>query len=338
MAGDIADLRSDTLTRPTPAMRRAMAEAEVGDDAYGEDPTVKALEEAYAERVGKQAALFVPSGTMANQLALRVLASAGTTVIAGRGSHVAAFEAAAAGTNTPAQLFTIDDDTAGTVDPAEVAWLVEAAEHHWARPSLVCVENTHMLAGGAPWPLDRLRSLAAIGLPVHADGARLFNAVVATGTSASAYAEPCTTVWTALTKGLCAPIGSVLAGPADVIDEARTERQRMGGQLRQAGVLAAAGLVALDHMVDRLADDHARAAALAEAVAERWPDAGLDPATVRTNMVIFAHPEPGALIDHLAAHGVLAGTVAPRTMRLVTHHDIDDAHVERARRALASAP
>lgn len=337
MAGDIADLRSDTLTRPTPAMRRAMAEAEVGDDAYGEDPTVKGLEEAYAERVGKQAALFVPSGTMANQLALRVLASAGTTVIAGRGSHVAAFEAAAAGTNTAAQLFTIDD-TAGTVDPAEVAWLVEAAEHHWARPSLVCVENTHMLAGGAPWPLDRLRSLATIGLPVHADGARLFNAVVATGTSASAYAEPCTTVWTALTKGLCAPVGSVLAGPADVIDEARTERQRMGGQLRQAGVLAAAGLVALDHMVDRLADDHARAAVLAEAVAERWPDAGLDPATVRTNMVVFAHPEPGALIDHLAAHGVLAGTVAPRTMRLVTHHDVDDAHVERARRALASAP
>ncbi|MDP8988042.1 MAG: threonine aldolase family protein [Actinomycetota bacterium] len=337
MAGDVADLRSDTLTRPTPAMRRAMADAEVGDDAYGEDPTVNALEEAFAGRVGKEAALFVPSGTMANQLALRVLGPAGTIVIAGRTSHVAAFEAAAAGTNTPAQLFTVDD-AEGTVDPAEVAWLVEAAGHHWVRPSLVCVENTHMLAGGVPWALDRLRSLAATGLPVHADGARLFNAVVASGTSASAYAEPCTTVWTALTKGLCAPVGSVLAGPAGVVDQAREERQRMGGQLRQAGVLAAAGLVALDHMVDRLADDHARAAALAEAVAERWPDAGLDPSSVRTNIVIFGHPSPGPLIDHLAGQGVLAGTVAPRTMRLVTHHDVDDGHVERARRALASAP
>jgi threonine aldolase len=337
VAGDVADLRSDTLTRPTPAMRRAMAGADVGDDAYGEDPTVNALEEAYAQRVGKQAALFVPSGTMANQLAVRVLGPAGTTVVAGRTSHVAAFEAAAAGSNTPAQLFTVDDGR-GTVDAAEVAWLVEAAEHHWARPSLVCVENTHMLAGGVPWPLEALRSLAAVGLPVHADGARLFNAVVATGTSASAYAQPCTTVWSALTKGLCAPVGSVLAGPTAVIDEARAQRQRMGGQMRQAGVVAAAGLVALEHMVERLADDHHRARVLAEAVAERWPDAGLDPSSVRTNIVIFGHPSPEAVIDHLAAHGVLAGTVAPRTMRLVTHHDVDDGHVERARRALATAP
>jgi threonine aldolase len=337
VAGDVADLRSDTLTRPTPAMRRAMADADVGDDAYGEDPTVNALEEAYAQRVGKQAALFVPSGTMANQLAVRVLGPAGTTVVAGRTSHVAAFEAAAAGSNTPAQLFTVDDGR-GTVDADEVAWLVEAAQHHWARPSLVCVENTHMLAGGVPWPLEALRSLAAVGLPVHADGARLFNAVVATGTSASAYAQPCTTVWSALTKGLCAPVGSVLAGPTAVIDEARAQRQRMGGQMRQAGVVAAAGLVALEHMVERLADDHHRARVLAEAVAERWPDAGLDPSSVRTNIVIFRHPFPEAVIDHLAAHGVLAGTVAPRTMRLVTHHDVDDGHVERARRALATAP
>ena len=329
------DLRSDTVTRPTDAMRRAMAAAEVGDDAYREDPTVRALEERYAELVGKEAAVLVPSGTMANQLALRLLGRPGTTAVIGLTSHISGFEAAAAG-QAPVQLVTLDDRS-GRVPAHEVAWLVEAAEHHWARPSLVCIENTHMYAGGVPWDVADVAAVAAVGLPVHMDGARLLNAVVATGTSAAAYAAPCTTVWTALTKGLCAPVGSVLAGPDDVVAAARAERQRMGGQLRQSGVLAAAGLVALDEMVDRLADDHARARRLAEAAAERWPGS-VEPAGVRTNIVRIAHDEPAGVLDHLAACGVRAGTVAPRTLRLVTHHDVDDAGVDRAVAAIATSP
>lgn len=330
------DLRSDTVTRPSAAMRRAMAAAEVGDDAYREDPTVEALEEAYAALVGKDAGLFVPSGTMANQLALRVLARPGTTVLCGRSSHVASFEGAAAGMNAGAQLVTLEDAD-GCVSPTDVAWHAQAVADHWAEPSLVCVENTAMFAGGVPLDPARVAAVADHGLPVHMDGARLLNAVVATGTSAADYARPCVTVWTALTKGLGAPVGSVLAGPGEVVEEARVQRQRLGGQLRQAGVLAAAGLVALRENVERLADDHARARRLAEAVAERWP-AVIDPATVRTNIVRFPHDRPEELLLHLAERDVLAGTVGPGIVRLVTHLDVDDAGIDRACAALADAP
>lgn len=334
MTDGVVDLRSDTLTRPTDAMRRAMADADVGDDTYREDPTVRALEERYAGLVGKDAAILVPSGTMANQLALRVLGRPGSTAVVGLTSHISSFEGAASG-QAQVQLVTLDDRS-GRVPVAEVAWLLEAAEHHWVRPSLVCIENTHMYAGGLPWDVVDVAAIAALGLPVHMDGARLLNAVVATGTSAAAYAAPCTTVWTALTKGLCAPVGSLLAGSAEVIGAARAERQRMGGQLRQSGVLAAAGLVGLE-MVDRLADDHARAHRLAEAAADRW-EGSIDPATVRTNIVRVAHAEPQLVLEHLAARGVRAGTVAPRTLRLVTHHDVDDAGVDRACAAIATCP
>ena len=341
MDSGVVDLRSDTVTRPTPEMRRAMGEAEVGDDVYGEDPTVNALEEAFAARVGKPAALFVPSGTMGNQLALRLLAPAGSTVVAGRRQHVVVYENGAGGRNAGVQFSTVDDAD-GTIDPAEVAWAAAAADHHHVRPGLVCVENTHMPADGAPWPLARLDAVAAAadaaGLPVHLDGARLFNAEVATGTPAAAYADRATTVMCCLSKGLCAPVGSLLAGPADLVAEARGERQRLGGGMRQAGVIAAAGLVALRRMVERLADDHRRAHRLAEAVADRWPDAGCDPVTIRTNVVTWRHPDPAAVEGHLAAEGVLAGTIAPGVMRLVTHHDVDDAGVERAVLALATAP
>jgi len=336
MADRPVDLRSDTVTRPSPAMRRAMAEAEVGDDAYREDPTVAALEERYAELVGKDAGLFVPSGTMANQLALRVLGRPGTTVLCGRSSHLASFEGGAAGVNAVVQVVTLDDGD-GCVSAADVAWHVAAVEHHWAPPSLVCVENTAMYAGGVPLDPDRVTAIAASGLPVHMDGARLFNAVVATGIAADEHTRACVTVWSALTKGLGAPVGSVLAGPTDVIAEARQERQHLGGQLRQAGVIAAAGLVALRDNVDRLADDHARARRLAEAVAERWPGA-LAPGGVRTNIVRFAHADPAAVLAHLAAAGVLGGTVGPGLVRLVTHLDVDDAGIDRACRALAEAP
>lgn len=330
------DLRSDTVTRPSAAMRRAMAEAAVGDDAYGEDPTVRALEERYASMVGKEAGLFVPSGTMANQLALRVLARPGTTVLCGRSSHVASFEGGAAGVNAAAQLVTLDDPS-GAPALHDLRWHVEAAEHHWARPSLVCLENTAMFAGGVPLELGYVEAVAALGMAVHLDGARLFNAAAATGTPAAAYAAPCTTVWTALTKGLGAPVGSVLAGPAAVVADMRDMRHLLGGQLRQAGILAAAGLLALDTNLERLADDHARARRLAEAVAERWPGA-LDPASVRTNIVRFPHDDPAALLGHLASAGVLAGTVGPGLVRLVTHLDVDDEGIDRACAALAEAP
>jgi threonine aldolase len=234
-----------------------------------------------------------------------------------------------------AQLLTVDDDT-GCPDPAAVAEAVEGAAHHGIAVSVVCVEDTHMRTGGVPLDPEGLRALAATGVPVHVDGARLFNAEVATGVAAAERVRSATTVWTALSKGLGAPVGSVLAGPAPVVAEARAWRHRFGGQLRQAGVLAAAGLVGLEG-VDRLAEDHARATRLAGAVADRWPDA-LDPASVRTNMVAFEHPDPDAVLRHLAAAGVLAGTVAPRTLRLVTSLEVDDAGVHRACRALATAP
>jgi threonine aldolase len=333
----MVDLRSDTVTRPTPAMRRAMAEAEVGDDVYGEDPTVNALEEAFAERVGKAAALFVPSGTMGNQIALRLLAPAGSAVVAGARQHVVIYENGAGGRNAGVQFTTVDDAD-GTIAADDVRWAVEAADHHHVRPGLVCVENTHMPAQGAPWPLDSMEAVAAVGLPVHLDGARLFNAEVATGVSASAYAAPATTVMCCMSKGLCAPVGSLLAGPSDVIAAARGERQRLGGGMRQAGVIAAAALVALREMVERLAEDHRRARRLADVVAERWPEGGCDPSRVRTNVVTWRHPEPLKLVDWLAGEGVLAGTIAPGVMRVVTHHDVDDAGLELAVRALAGAP
>jgi threonine aldolase len=334
----LVDLRSDTVTGPTDEMRRAMAEAVVGDDGYGEDPTVNALEEAYAARVGKPAALYVPSGTMANQLALRVLAPPGTAVVAGRQSHIVAFEHGAAARTAGVQIHAVAD-AAGILDPDEVQWVIDAAHHHQPHPSLVCVENTHMASGGVPWEIDELRAVrvAAHSLSIHMDGARLFNAEVATGTLAIAFAAEATTVMTCLSKGLCAPVGSVLAGPGDVIDAARQERFRMGGGMRQAGVIAAAGLVALASMVERMADDHRRARRLTESIVERWPHAIAAPEALRTNIVIFTHPDPAGLLERLERHGILAGTVAPQRVRLVTHREVNDEGVDRAVAALAAA-
>jgi threonine aldolase len=336
---DVVDLRSDTVTRPTPAMRRAMAEADVGDDDYGEDPTVRALEEMFAERVGKPAAVFVPSGTMANQIAVRLLARAGTAVVAGDRHHVVAYEFGAAARNAGVQ-FHVLDDADGMLSPDAVTGARSLAAFHQPTVSLVCLENTHMAASGAPWSMERMQAVveAAGDLPVHLDGARLFNAEVATGIPAAQWAAQATTVMCCLSKGLGAPVGSVLAGSAEAMSQGRVERKRLGGGMRQAGVLAAPGLVALGQMVDRLADDHARAARLAEVVAAQWPECGLDPATVRTNIVTFTHPDPESLLAHLAALGVWAGTIAPGVVRLVTHYDVDEAGIDRAVAALASAP
>jgi threonine aldolase len=334
----VVDLRSDTVTTPTAAMRRAMAAAEVGDDDYGEDPTVRALEEAFAQRVGKEAALFVASGVMANQIALRVLTTPGTAVVAGRRQHVVAYEYGAAALNAGVQFITLDDAD-GMLRADEVRHARLAAEHHQPAVSLVSIENTHMAASGAPWSVARLRALveASGPVPVHMDGARLFNAEVATGVVAAEWAGPATTVMCCLSKGLCAPVGSLLAGDEDVMAEARLARKRLGGGMRQAGVLAAPGLIALRDMVDRLHEDHARAARLAAAVGARWPGC-VDPAMVQTNIVAFTHPEPDKVLAHLEAASVLAHAIGPETVRLVTHRDVNDAGISRVEAALADAP
>jgi threonine aldolase len=328
------DLRSDTITRPTDEMRRAMSEAVVGDDGYGEDPTVRELEDAYAEWVGKPAAIFVPSGVMANQIALRVLTAPGDVVVAGANQHIVGFELGAAASNSGVQ-FHVLDDTTGVLDPAGIALAIDAVRHHRPKVAAVVLENTHMASGGTP--LDAATTAAMVvatsGLPVHLDGARLFNAQVALGVPGAQLAAPATTVMSCLSKGLCAPVGSLLAGPTDVMAQGRDERKRLGGAMRQAGVLAAAGLVALRTMVDRLAEDHARAHRLAEAVASSVaPD--YDPAACRTNIVAFDHPDADGLVAALAEHGVLGATLSANRVRLVTHHDLDDAQLDAARRAL----
>jgi threonine aldolase len=329
------DLRSDTVTRPTPAMREAMAAAEVGDDGFGDDPTVARLEAAFAELVGKEQSLFVPSGTMANQIALRVLAPTGTVALCGRRQHLVVRELGAAGANGGAQLVTLDDAD-GTIDPAEVAAWAADARVGWSPPSAVFVEDTHGEAGGRVWPLERLEAVAAVGLPVHLDGARIWNAAVASGTTPAERAACATTVTACVSKGLGAPVGSLLAGSADVVARARLERKRLGGTMRQVGILAAAGLVALER-IGRLADDHARARRLADAAAARWPGS-VDPANVETNMVMVDVPDVGAVLQHLAAQGVLAVPSRATTVRFVTHADVDDGDVERAVAAIGSAP
>ena len=232
------------------------------------------------------------------------------------------------------------DDADGMLDAADVRAARQAAEHHQPEVSLVSIENTHMAASGAPWTTARLEALveAAGPVPIHMDGARLFNAVAATGVPAAEWAAPATTVMCCLSKGLCAPVGSLLAGGEDVIAEARLARKRLGGGMRQAGVLAAPGLIALRDMVGRLPEDHAWAARLADAVALRWPNSGLDPASVRTNVVTFTHAEPEKLLADLEGHGVLAHAIAPETVRFVTHHDVDDAGVTWAIAALEDVP
>jgi threonine aldolase len=330
---DLVDLRSDTVTSPSPAMRAAMAAATVGDDGFGEDPTVRELELEFAQSVGKEDAVFVPTGTMGNQIALRLFGTPGNRVVGGRSQHLVAYERGAAALNAPIQFELLDDST-GILDSATIA---AARDSGHVPVSAVFLENTHMEACGAPWDLDSLDTVVDLGLPVHMDGARLFNASVATGIAPATFAARATTVMSCLSKGLGAPVGSLLAADGPLIEQARLERKRLGGGMRQAGVLAAAGLVALRDHVERLAEDHARAGRLAEAVADRWPDR-LDPAIVRTNIVVFAHEEATKVCAHLEDQGVLAVTLGPGAVRLVTHLDVDDAGIDQACRAITSTP
>jgi threonine aldolase len=318
----LIDLRSDTVTTPTPEMRRAMADADVGDDVYGEDPTVNRLQSLAASLLGKEAALYVPSGTMANQLAMRVLAEAGTEVLCPDRAHVYRYEAAAAPGNSGVQMHPLWDL------PDGVQTAIDGTEHHLPQPSLLVIENTYMALSGAPIDAAEMATLCAIAragaLRVHVDGARIWNAAVALSTAPRDLVATADTVMFCLSKGLGAPVGSLLCGAADVIAEARAYRARWGGGMRQAGVIAAAGLVALETMVERLTDDHARARRLADALASRWP-ASIDPETIRTNIVCAElRALPVGFVERLGRLGVRVGTIDPRTVRLVTHNDVDD--------------
>ncbi len=335
MADYVIDLRSDTVTQPTEEMRQAAFEAPVGDDGFGDDPTVDLLERTFAARVGKEAAVFVPSGVMANQIALRILTRPGESVVTGERNHVVGYELGAAGRNSQVQFHTLPDDQ-GYLDLDAIAEAMEGEAHHLPAVGAIFIENTHMASGGRVWPIEQLTALKSVAKtkPIHLDGARLFNAEVATGISAAELSRSATTVMACLSKGLSAPIGSLLAGPQSLMEAARIERKRLGGAMRQVGMVAAPGLVALHTMVDRLKNDHRRAGVIREAVAARFPECAASLEGQVTNIIAFHHPEASGIVAQLESKGILAGTVAPRVVRLVTHRHIDDEALVRTQEAI----
>jgi len=326
------DLRSDTVTRPTPGMRRAMAEAEVGDDVYAEDPTVTALEERVAALFGHEAALFVPSGTMGNQIGMRLVCEPGQEVLCDADAHVVTYEMGAA-----AAIFGISTRTVvssgGRLDAqALIEQVRPKSDWHLTATAAIAVENSHNRGGGLVQPLGELQKLWAwsreADVAVHLDGARIWNAAVAAGVELATYGRLADTVSVCLSKGLGAPIGSVLLASAERIATARLWRKRLGGGMRQVGVLAAAGLYALDHNIERLAEDHEHAQLLAKRL-------GVDPSTVETNMVVLDDVPAPVLAEAAKAQGVLVSQVSARRIRLVTHLDVDRAAVDRAADVLA---
>jgi threonine aldolase len=328
----LVDLRSDTVTKPTPGMRRAMADAEVGDDVYGEDPAIRALEERVADLMGHEAALFVPSGTMGNQIGMRLVCEPGQEVLCDADAHVVTYEMGAA-----AAVFGISTRTVvsagGRLDAEQlIAQVRPRGDWHLTATAAVAVENTHNRGGGLVQPLEQLQRLwdwsREAGVAVHLDGARLFNASVASGIDLATYGGLADTASVCLSKGLGAPVGSVLVASAERIAAGRLWRKRLGGGMRQAGVLAAAGLYALDHHLSRLAEDHEHARLLAKRL-------GVDPATVETNMVVLDDVAAPVVAEAAKAQGVLVSQVGPRRIRLVTHLDVDRAAVERAADVLA---
>jgi len=326
------DLRSDTVTRPTPAMRQAMATAPVGDDVMGDDPTVKALEQKTADLLGKEAAAFMPSGTMTNQIAIRTHTEPGDEIIVDANAHVYYYEggapAALSGVmcrliSTPRGLFTSE----------QLKEHLRPANLHFPRTKLVCLENTHNRGGGAVWPLDQLIAVTQTAhdakLAAHLDGARLWNAAVYLGVPERQIAEHFDSVSVCFSKGLGAPVGSALVGSRDFIARARRFRKMLGGAMRQSGIIAAGALYALDHHRARLADDHRRAQKLAAALAA-LPNIVLNPADVQTNLIIAAVKNlPAAeLAARLAQHGIAIQANNPQTIRLVTHLDLCDADID----------
>jgi threonine aldolase len=330
------DLYSDTLSKPTPAMRRFMCDAEVGDEQKGEDPTVNLLQEMVAELLGKEAALFLPSGTMCNEIALRVHCRPGDEYLAHHSAHPIHFETGGPSALAGAHARPLDGPR-GQFDVAAVeAGVRPAGNRHLPRSRLLWVEQTSNLGGGSVWPLASIEAVVAAGrrhgLAAHMDGARLMNAVVASGVPARVYAAPFDSAWIDFTKGLGAPVGAALAGSRDFIAEAWRCKQQMGGAMRQAGIIAAGGIYALRHHVDRLAEDHANARRLARGLAD-LPGVKLDPAEIDTNIVFFdltGAIDAATAIDRLLEHGVRMGALGPRTIRAVTHLDVTTAGIDKA--------
>jgi threonine aldolase len=329
------DLRSDTVTRPTAVMRAAMAAAEVGDDVYGEDPTINLLEQRAAEIFGREAGLFVPTGSMGNQIAVRMHTQHGEEVICESRAHLMDWEMAMVSAFSGCQLRTIAADR-GILTWPLIQPVISRGLNFRPRTGLISLENTHNMAGGTVTPLEVMEEIwdgaEDAGLPVHLDGARIFNAATSLGIGVERLTRGFSSVMFCLSKGLCAPVGSMLVSSRKNIDRARNFRKALGGGMRQAGILAAAGLIALEEMTGRLHQDHENAKLLACALG-KLPQVELDPAMVQTNIVIFrlrGNGDAQALVDALAARGVRAGTVGAYSLRLVTHHDVDRAACERA--------
>jgi threonine aldolase len=325
------NLFSDTQTKPTAAMRRAIAEAEVGDEQRFEDPTVNALCARVAELLGMEAAVFMPTGTMCNEIAIRVhVRAGGDAAFMHRGSHPIGFEAGGPAALSGAVTIGLEGERGMFTADALAAALYRDGDRYAPRNRLVCVEQTTNVAGGCVWPLDQVRAVLDVarsrGLAAHLDGARLMNAVVASGVPAADWCAGFDSAWIDFTKGLGAPVGAVLAGSAGLVDEAWRYKQMLGGAMRQAGIVAAGCLYALDHHVERLADDHALARELAAGLAA-LPGVTLDPATVDTNIVVFGVPDAPAFLERLAAEGVDMTPLGPATVRAVTHLDVDAAGV-----------
>ncbi len=339
-----SDFRSDTVTRPSAAMRSAMAAAEVGDDVLDGDPTVRRLEAQVADLLAKEGAMFVPSGTMANQVALGAWTRPGEEIVVERGAHIAAWEAGAPAALHGVQTLMLDAPD-GRLDPEQLRCVARLDSVHCPRLALLCVEQTFMgsgaAAGGRVVPLERLKALRAVAdeleVPVHMDGARLFNAAVAAGLPVSAQAECAHSVSISLSKGLGAPVGALIAGDRAFLERAAVVRKRLGGWMRQAGVLAAAGLYALEHNVERLAEDHALARDVARELA-RFEGLSCTPEEVESNIVMLrlAHPEhdPASLAAALAERGVLALPMSRTVLRFVTHLDVGPEDVRRLGAAL----
>jgi threonine aldolase len=325
------DLRSDTVTRPTEAMRAAMAAAEVGDDVYGEDPTVRALEEHVAGLFGKEAALFTPTGSMANVLAVRSLVGVGQEVLCEASAHIARAELGAHGALTGVTMRTWVGRPVD-LDQLEAMFAPDLGPF-FVPTRAVSMENTHNFGGGTVTPLANMQAVRRFadsrGIGVHLDGARIWNAHVATGTPLREYGGTADVLAVCLSKGLGAPVGSLVVGTAAAIEEARVWRKRLGGGMRQVGVLAAAGRHALDHHLDRLAEDHAHAGLLAEAC-------GVDPETVDTNIVVVDVPDAPAVVAACRDEGVLVSAVGPRALRIVTHLGVEDADAKDAATVLAA--
>ena len=337
-APGIVDLRSDTLTVPDEGMRAAMARAEVGDDVWGEDPTVRRLEEEMAGRLGKEAAVFVPSGTMGNLACVAAQTRPGDEVIADAQAHLFFYEAGGTAIVAGIQLRVLDC-VDGAPDGDAITAAVRAPDIHQPVSTLLCIENTHNRRGGAAIDAARVHSAARAahdhGLRVHCDGARLFNAAVALGVTPAELVDECDTVTVCVSKGLGAPVGSVVSGDAPTIDAVRRWRKRLGGGMRQAGVIAAAGLYALEHNVGRLAEDHANATVIAEAI-DGCPGATLRRPAVATNIVLFETLTPAAeLAARMREEDVLVSSMGPHTLRCVTHLDVDAAGARRAAGVIA---